>query len=130
MSSLMRAVTTIANDVHRKLGPGFNECVYHRAMETGLRSRHISYQSEVILPISYLGSNVGNVRADLVISNSLVVELKAVRKMARDDTRLQARTYMNLLGIQEGMCVNFGPSLEIETISNDEGGGPQRPSSA
>lgn len=123
-------MTAIAKDVHRKLGPGFNECVYHRAMETGLRNRHISYQSEVILPVAYLGSNVGNVRADLVVSNSLVVELKAVRKMSREDTRLQARTYMGLLGIDEGMCINFGPSLEVETISNDEGGGSLRPSSA
>ena len=126
--SLMKAVTSIARDVHKTLGPGFNECVYHRAMEAGLRRRMITYQSEVILPIAYLGTNVGNVRADLVLDNSLVVELKAVRKMAREDTRLQAQTYMDILGIDRGLCINFGPLLEIETICDDvylDGGRPK-----
>ena len=128
--SLLKTVTTIARDVHKKLGPGFNECMYHRAMETGLRNMHIPYQSEVILPVAYLGSNVGNVRADLIIASKLVVELKAVRKMSKDDTRLQTQTYMNLLGIDNGMCVNFGPSLEIEPVTfGDEGGQSERPQS-
>jgi len=86
-------------------------------MEAGMRTRAIPYQSEVIIPITYAGNNCGNVRADIIVANKLVVELKAVRKMPMEDTRTQTHNYMKLLGIQEGLMLNFGPKLlEVEHV--------------
>ena len=127
---LTQSVIRLAKDVHRVLGPGYSEAVYHRAMEAGLRQRTLPYQSEVILPITYIGNNCGNVRADIIVANKLVVELKAVRKMAVDDTRTQTQNYMRLLGIKEGLMLNFG-SKDIEVghiLDNDME--PPRPNSA
>lgn len=123
----------LAKDVHRVLGPGYSEAVYHRAMEAGLRQRTVQYQSEVILPVTYMGTNCGNVRADLIVAKQLVVELKAVRKMAMEDTRIQTQNYMRLLGIHEGLMLNFGSKdLEVGHVLTavDYGAASTRPGSA
>jgi GxxExxY protein len=116
----------IAKDVHRNLGPGMSEAIYHRAMEVGLRNRNIPYQSETIIPVTYNNYNVGNVRSDLLVQDC-VVELKAVKNIQHIH-RLQVETYMNLLNMPSGLILNFG-SQELETIEIGYGVN-ERPSSA
>ena len=116
------AVKHIASRVWRHLGPGFSERVYHTAMEVVLRAAGIPYQTERIVPIMFENHAIGNIRADLIVDTRLLVELKSVRGL-KDEHRVQARMYMRLLELREGLLVNFpntGNDIEIEHINMSE----------
>ena len=111
-------IKSLAGRVWRTLGPGFSERVYHNAMEVGLRQLNIPYQTERIVPIVFDGHAIGNIRADLVVDSHNIVELKSVRSL-KDEHRVQTRMYMKLLGLSDGILVNFpnsGNDLEVEDI--------------
>ena len=109
----------IAQHIWDELGPGYSERVYHNAFEVALRKRGLKYETERILPISYEGHNIGNLRSDLIIEGNLIVELKSTSRLT-DQFRNQIRNYMKLTGIFEGMLINFpdkGGNLEYEYVS-------------
>ena len=110
------SVDTIARHVYNSLGPGHSESVYHNAMEVGLRSHGIPYETERIIPIEYEGHVVGNMRADLIVNKEVIVELKSVRSL-NDAARLQAQQYMRLLGLNRAILINFGLELQIEELT-------------
>ncbi len=110
------SVDTIARHVYLALGPGHSESVYHNAMEVGLRSYGIPYETERIIPIEYEGHIVGNMRADLIVNKEVIVELKSVRSI-NDAARLQAQQYMKLLGLSKAIVINFGLELQIEELT-------------
>ena len=104
----------ITQKIWQTLGPGFSERVYHNAFEVELRLRGIFYETERILPITYEGHNVGNLRADLVIDGQIIVELKSTTKL-KDEFENQARNYMRLTGIPSALLINFpAVSGEVE----------------
>lgn len=104
----------IAKEIWQGLGPGYSERVYHNAFEVGLRSRNINYETERLILLFFKDRNIGNLRADLIVGDT-VVELKATSKL-KDENRWQCRNYMKLLGLPKGVLVNFGPVLEIEYL--------------
>lgn len=112
----------IARDIWESLGPGYSESVYHCAFEVALRARGIYYETERIVPVFYLGQNVGNVRADLIIDRKIVVELKSVARL-NEQYRIQTRNYLKLLNLEVGHLINFpdknGP-IEFETLIREK----------
>ena len=77
------AVVGAAIEVHRELGPGFLEAVYHAALKLELANRKIPFETEKTLAIHYKGQNLGlNYRADVICYGQIIVELKAVRAIA------------------------------------------------
>lgn len=116
MSEYIDIIQECAKRVWESLGPGYSERVYHNAMEVLLRLRGVSYETERIIPIEFMGHVVGNLRADLVVFKSLVVELKAVRAI-KEDNRVQAMKYLELTGMKTALLVNFpqpgGESVEF-----------------
>jgi GxxExxY protein len=113
-----RIVFSAAQDIWSALGPGYSESVYHSAFEVALRKQGIPYETERIIPVSYEGQNVGHVRADLIVGDT-VIELKSVSRLT-EQFRIQIQNYMKLLGIQKGILINFPLGLartpEIESI--------------
>ena len=99
--------------IYSTLGPGFSERVYHNAMEVMLREGGISYETERIIPIVFMGHTIGNLRADIIIDKTTVVELKSV-KTINDAMVAQARNYLKLLNLHEAYLVNFPPSPNAE----------------
>lgn len=95
----------IAQDIWNALGPGYSESIYHTAFEVALRKRGISYETERIIPVSYEGQNVGHVRADLIVGDT-VIELKSVARIT-EQFRIQIQNYMRLLDFREGYLINF-----------------------
>ena len=75
-------------------------------MEVSLRQKYIQYETERIVPIEYEGHTIGNMRADLIIHNSLVVELKA-EKCLNSAMNQQALNYLKLTGINQALLINF-----------------------
>lgn len=113
----MSVFQTMAKTIYDTLGPGFSEAIYHNALEVELRNSMMEYETERIIPISFKQHVVGNVRADLIVAKSIIIEIKAIAKLRPCD-RLQLENYMKLTGCEFGILLNFGPSLEVEEVSS------------
>ncbi len=114
----MNTCIEIAHDIWATLGPGYSERVYHNAFEIALREAGLSYESERILPVFFRGLNVGNLRADLIVSGQFILELKSTSKL-KDEFRNQIRNYMKLTGLKSGVLINFpdkSGALEYEKV--------------
>lgn len=96
-----------AIQVHRVLGPGFLENIYHRALAHELSKAAIPYRSEVRMQVMYDGIILGDYIADLVVDNCLVVELKAVEFLAKSH-EIQLVNYLNAIKFDVGLLINFG----------------------
>ncbi|WP_317171550.1 GxxExxY protein [Spirosoma profusum] len=68
-------------EVHRVLGSGFQEVIYQRSLAYELEQFNIGFASEVDMPIFYKGVSVGARRADFLIEENVLVELKAIIKL-------------------------------------------------
>ncbi len=104
-------------EVHRELGPGFLEAVYQEALALELKARDIAFQREVLLPVFYKQQRLETTyRADFVCFDSVVVELKAVSKLAGADEG-QVLNYLKATGHEVGLLLNFGgASLEVRRL--------------
>jgi GxxExxY protein len=102
----MNAIVEYANTIYDTLGSGYSERVYHNAMEVMLRQNGTPYETERVITIDYRGHTIGNLRADLIVDKSIVVELKAVKTL-NDANRTQLKKYIELLGITKGILINF-----------------------
>ena len=102
-----------AEHVYKVLGPGYSERVYHNAMEVVLRKHGVHYETERIVPIEFEGHTIGNLRADLILNNKTVIELKSVKNMT-EVMVTQAQNYLRLTGFPEAYLVNFPTTLNVE----------------
>lgn len=113
-------IESLAKRIYSQLGPGYSERVYHNAMEVLLRENGIQYETERIIPIPFNGHIIGNVRADIIIENRIVLEFKTIKTL-NDAAELQARNYLTLLGMGTAYIINYPPfpgrEVEIITIS-------------
>ena len=99
-----------ALEVHKELGPGLMESVYHRALQWEFDADHIRYSTEVELPIIYKGHPLpGNYRLDLFVEGCVVVEIKAVERILPVHLA-QTLTYMKLINSKIGLLLNFNDS--------------------
>lgn len=108
-------IEALAEKVYSTLGPGYNECVYHNAMEVLLRQNGIAYETERIVPIPFEGHIIGNLRADIIIDKHTILELKAV-KTINDAMECQAKNYLKLLNLTRAYLINFPqtPDSKVE----------------
>jgi GxxExxY protein len=93
-------------EVHKELGPGFLESVYHRAVEVELQRQGIPFETEKETPIYYRGENVGTHRLDLYVQGCLVVELKTVEEIGAIHY-IQVRSYLKAVDKPVGLLANF-----------------------
>lgn len=113
---LSRQVMEAAIHVHRELGPGFIESVYHRAMEVSLQQAGLSYETEKEVRIYFGGTDVGSHRLDLVVGGEIIVELKAVKAM-EDIFFAKVRSYLKATGLHVGLLMNFNsPTLTVKRV--------------
>src|SRR5210317_1150041 len=101
-------IEAFAREIYSQLGPGYSERVYHNAMEVLLRERGISYESERIIPIPFRGHVIGNLRADIIINNEIVLEFKTIKTL-NDAVELQGQNYLRLTGLKTAYLVNYPP---------------------
>lgn len=104
---LSEQVIGAAIEVHRALGPGLLESVYHRCMEHELGLRGIEVDREVPLPVIYKGIKLDcGYRMDLVADRKIVLELKAIDAINKVH-EAQLLTYLKLSGLKVGLLINF-----------------------
>jgi len=107
LKDLIYKVNGAAIEVHKNLGPGLLENIYHQCLKKELELRNINYLSEFLIPLNYKGFELeSKLRCDLFIENTLVVELKSVAEM-NPLFDAQLMTYMNLLNAPIGLLINF-----------------------
>ena len=96
-----------AIEVHKSLGAGLLESVYHKCLVHELHFRNIKFKSELKVPIEYKGITFeSDLRCDLFIEDAIVVELKSVEKVLPIH-EAQILTYMKLLNSPQGILINF-----------------------
>jgi GxxExxY protein len=96
-----------AIEVHKALGPGLLESVYQVCFRYELSLLGIPFQAEVQVPIEYKGLKLNvDYRADFIVDDLVVVELKAVKKLLPVH-EAQLLTYLKLTGKKVGLLINF-----------------------
>jgi GxxExxY protein len=104
---LTEKIIGCAMRVHTALGNGFQEVIYARCMAIEFVRAGISFQREVEMPIYYSGEQVGTRRADLLVEDSVLVELKAISEL--DDSHFaQMINYLEAYKLEIGLLINFG----------------------
>lgn len=99
-----------AIEVHKFMGSGLLESVYHQCLKEELMLRKINFLTEMKIPVEYKGKTLDiDFRCDLFVENSIVVELKAVNEM-NAIFEAQLLTYMKLLKCPKGILINFNCS--------------------
>ena len=107
------SVKKIAQEIFDILEPKSPEKHYHNAFKIGLKHYDVPFESERTVPIVYKDKLVADIRMDLVVDGSLVVELKSLPELS-DEHKNQLARYMRVSGITNGILINFGgPTLEM-----------------
>jgi len=108
---LSNRVIGAALEVHKNLGAGLLESAYEAALAYELGEQRIAFKQQLILPIQYKNIQIDCAyRVDLLVENTLIVELKAVERMLPIHLA-QLMTYMKLANIKTGLLINFNTKL-------------------
>ena len=114
ISELTHRIIGAAMRVHSHFGPGFLEEVYKNALSVELREEALAVAKEVGIPVDYKGVRVGDYKADLIVEQSVIVELKAVSSLVPRH-EMQLVNYLAATRIDDGLLLNFGaPSLQFK----------------
>jgi GxxExxY protein len=106
LESLVQVVIGGCLTVHRELGPGMSESVYHRACQMELKCEGLAVESERAVPIRYRGLLICTQRIDLLIEGQVIVEVKSVERI-RAVHVAQAVSYLRATGPHIALVVNF-----------------------
>lgn len=113
--TLCQIVRETSLEIHKYLRDGHREQIYENALAHRLRKRGISVeQQQEVRVFDEDGTCLGHLRADLLIENTLICEIKGVRALV-DEHTAQLLGYLRASRIEHGLLINFGgPRLEIK----------------
>jgi len=117
-SDLTGKIIGCCMEVHKRLGTGFQEVIYQRALEIEMRFAGIKFKREQNMQIFYREERIGTRRVDFLVEDVISVELKALTKL--EDVHLaQAINYLEAYNLEIGLLINFGSkSLEYRRLIN------------
>jgi GxxExxY protein len=104
---LSEKVIKCAMIVHSRLGPGFLESVYHRALAIELAKVNISFELERAVAVFYDGAVIGEFACDVIVESKLLLELKAVQALTAAH-EVQIVNYLTATKFDVGLLINFG----------------------
>ena len=113
---LTEKIIGAAIEVHRSLGPGFLESIYENALILELQKRQLRVAQQTEFPVTYAGQEVGRHRLDLLVEDTIVVELKCAKDL--EDVHFAiVRSYLRACGKRHGLLLNFAkPTLEVRRV--------------
>lgn len=109
LNDLTYKVNGCAMEVHRELGPGFNESVYKNAFAHELKLQGLTIEIEKRINVHYKETIVGEFSADIFVERCLIIELKAVQALL-DIHEAQLVNYLTATKVDVGLLINFGSS--------------------
>jgi len=105
-----------AIEVHKKLGPGFLESIYENALIIELQKQNLQVEKQREVVVKYDDVEVGRHRLDLIVDDTIIVELKAVKNI-EDIHFAIVRSYLRALGKEHGLLINFSKKiLEVKRV--------------
>ena len=104
--ALTERIIGAAIEVHRRLGPGFLESVYEKALIIELKKRGMALQNQMEVIIVYDAEEVGRHRIDLLVEDTIVVDLKAIKNL-EDIHFAIVRSQLKAVGREHGLLLNF-----------------------
>jgi len=106
--------------VYNELGFGFLERVYQNALFMELTSHGFEVEPQKQIKVYYNGQQVGDYYADIVVNNSIILELKATEFLIREN-ELQLINYLKATDLEVGLLLNFGakPEFKRKVFSNN-----------
>ena len=117
LSDVTSEIIAAAMQVHRNLGPGFEEVIYQRTLALELQAESLEFSREVWIDVIYRGVNIGKQRVDFIVEG-VMVEIKAQSEL-EDVHYVQALSYLKASGFRVGLLLNFSaPSLQIKRLAN------------
>ncbi len=116
LNDLSNRIIGIAIDIHKKLGPGFQEKINEEALLEEFGKTEIGFDKQKIIRVDYKGQNLGNQRIDLLVGGEIILEIKACTKVIPIH-RDQVISYLKTAEKRLGLILNFGRSkLEIKRV--------------
>lgn len=116
-NEIAKIVVDAAYKIHTSLGPGLLESAYQVILAHELRGRGLSIETEVLMPVRYEGISIdAGYRADIIVENLVIVELKSVEKVSEVHKK-QVLTYLRVSDKRLGLLINFGASTIKEGIT-------------
>lgn len=112
---ITEGVIGAAIEVHRVLGPGLLESIYHTALCHELHLREFRVEREVEVDVYYKGIAIKGQRLDLLVEGELVVELKSVSRLP-DVALAQVLSYLHATGLKRALLLNFGQKRLVDGI--------------
>lgn len=107
IEELLEEIRDAAYEVRLHLSPGYLESVYQNALVIELRKRGLTAFPEFEIPVAYKGMNVGVFKADILVNNAVIIELKAVRELnVLHESQLV--NYLTSTNIDYGFLINYG----------------------
>jgi len=100
-------------NVFDELGAGFLESVYVKALIIELKNIGLKVDVEKEIKVNYKGIIIGNFRADIVVEDKVIIEIKAISTL-NSQHEAQLLNYLKATGIRVGLLVNFGNKLEFK----------------
>jgi GxxExxY protein len=107
-------------NVYNELGFGFLENVYQNALYIELINNQLKVEAQRIIKVYYQNHIVGNYKADLVVNDTIILELKSVEYLV-EEHELQLINYLKATQIEIGLLLNFGrkPQIKRKIFTND-----------
>ncbi len=116
-NEVAKEIVDTAYKIHTTLGPGLLESVYQAVLEYELRRRGLRVEADQPIPVVYEGVHLEvGFRADLIVENKVIVELKSVEAV-HPVHKKQLLTYLRLADKRVGLLINFGAFLIKDGIS-------------
>jgi GxxExxY protein len=106
-------IIACAYKVHNALGSGFLEKVYENALRIELEKLGLNIKQQEPINVTYEGQVVGEYYADLWVDGRVVIELKAIQTLTQRH-EVQLVNYLTATGIDSGLLLNFGPSVQVK----------------
>lgn len=106
-ADLTKKILGVYYDVYNEMGYGFLESVYSNCMEIALTSVDLAVHQQLMIPVWFRHRDVGKFRADLVVENRILVELKAVQTLDSSH-EAQVINYLRATELEIGLLLNFG----------------------
>jgi GxxExxY protein len=110
LSQFTETIIGCAIEVHRQLGPGLLEQTYEAALCIELQNAGMNFVRQPIFPVVYKGQTIGEYRLDLIVQDSIVVEVKSVERFD-PIFESQVLTYLRVTGKKVGLLMNFNSRL-------------------
>ncbi len=111
-SALTEKIIRSVYDVFTELGAGFLEKVYENALVMRLREVGLTAEQQAPLAVLYHGVCVGEYFADIIVEDTVIVELKAISELSKVH-EVQLVSYLKATGKEVGLLVNFGDKIKI-----------------